>query len=100
VAILFLPKVEITTAEIILDKIKQQAIAQFSEEKWIAGLVREYVKLAKLNGDDNATAINRRPQIERAFREGSCTLSTAILLAAAVNCKFQLSCTETRIINL
>jgi hypothetical protein len=92
--------VELTTSSAILERIKSRAIAQFGEDKWIAGLVREYVKLAQANGDEKATTINRRPQIERAFKVGSCTLDTAIALAAAVGCRFQMTCTSIEVIDL
>lgn len=81
----------------ILERIKQRAIAKWSEEKWLANLVREYVKIAQAQGDDKATPINRRPQIERAFKVGSCTLDTAINLAAAVGCRFQMACTTVEV---
>lgn len=85
------------TAATILERIKQRSIARWGEEKWIAGLVREYVKVANANGDDKATTINRRPQIERAFKAGSCTLDTAITLAAAVGCRFQMACVSVEV---
>ena len=81
----------------ILNRIKQRAIAQWGEDKWVVNLVREYVKLATAQGDEKATVINRRPQIQRTFEVGSCTLDTAILLAAAVGCRFQMSCTTVEI---
>ncbi|GAB4379739.1 MAG: hypothetical protein Kow00121_34490 [Elainellaceae cyanobacterium] len=81
----------------ILERIKARAIAQWGQEKWIAGLVNEYVKIAQANGDDKATAVNRRPQLERAFKVGSCTLDTAIMLAAAVGCRFQMACIDVKI---
>jgi hypothetical protein len=85
------------TAAAILERIKQRSIARWGEEKWLANLVREYVKIAQAQGDDKATPINRRPQIERAFKVGSCTLDTAITLAAAVGCRFQMACTSIEI---
>jgi hypothetical protein len=92
--------VEISTAAAILERIKQRAIAKWGEEKWKANLVREYVKFAKLQDPQkhkDATSVNRRPQIERAFEVGSCTLDTAIILAAAVGCRFQMACTEVTV---
>lgn len=85
------------TASLILERIKTRAISKWGEEKWIVGLVRAYVEIANANGDDKATTINRRPQIERAFKAGSCTLDTAIALAAAVGCRFQMSCTTVEV---
>lgn len=87
----------LVTAATILERIKQRAIGRWGEEKWLANLVREYVKIAQSQGDDKATAINRRPQIERAFKVGSCTLDTAITLAAAVGCRFQMACTTVEV---
>lgn len=85
------------TGKDVLERIKQRAINRWGQEKWLANLVREYVKLAILQGDEKATPINRRPQIQRTFEVGSCTLDTAILLAAAVGCRFQMACTTIEI---
>lgn len=87
----------LTSGNVILERIKSRAIAQWGQEKWIANLVNEYVKIAQANGDDKATAVNRRPQLERAFKVGSCTLDTAIMLAAAVGCRFQMACIDVKI---
>lgn len=87
---------EITTCSAILERIQQRAQKKWGE-KWLPNLVREYVVIAREHGsekDKNATAINRRPQIERAFTAGSCTADTLIMLAAAVQCRFQLACYE------
>lgn len=81
----------------VLECIKIRAIDRWGEKKWLVELVREYVKITNAQGDEKATTINRRPQIERAFKVGSCTLDTAIVLAAAVGCKFQLHCTTIRV---
>lgn len=67
------------------------------EKKWLVKLVDEYGKIAQAQGDTKATAINRRSQIKRTFKVGSCTLDTAIALAAAVGCRFQLTCTTIEI---
>ncbi len=88
-----------TTARKILEAIQNRAQQRWGE-RWLLNLVQEYVKLAQANGDEKATTINRRPQIERAFKVGSCTLDTAILLAASVGCRFQLVCTEIQVIDL
>jgi len=82
-------KLEITSADII-ERIKQEAIARWGEEKWLPNLVRAYVEVAQANGDEKATTTTRRPQIERVFTVGSCTLDTAIKLAATLDCQFQL----------
>lgn len=83
--------------QVILSRIRQRAIDQWGEEKWLVNLVKEYVKLATAQGDEKATVTGRRPQIQRTFEVGSCTLDTAILLAAAVGCRFQLSCTTIEV---
>jgi len=72
----------------VLEAIKRRAIARWGEEKWLLNLVREYVRL---EGGD-VKPVQRRSQIVRAFETGSCTLETAMLLAAAVGCKFQMRC--------
>lgn len=89
--------VEIVNAGAILEAIQRRAIAQWGEDKWLVNLVREYVKIANTTGDTKATPVNRRPQIERAFKVGGCTLDTAIALAAAVGCRFQMACTQVEI---
>ncbi|MBD3887510.1 hypothetical protein IFO70_38845 [Phormidium tenue FACHB-886] len=66
-------------------------------KRWIAEFVKAYVKMAIANGDEKATMVNRRPQIEQALESGSCTLSTAIWLAATVGCRFQMSCTNVKV---
>lgn len=83
---------EIVSAGDILEAIQSRAAARWGG-KWLAELVKAYVKIAVVNGDEKATAVNRRPQLERAFEVGSCTLTTAIWLAAAVDCQVQLNCT-------
>ncbi|NJL20087.1 MAG: hypothetical protein HC895_03435 [Leptolyngbyaceae cyanobacterium SM1_3_5] len=74
----------------VLDAIKQRAIAKWGEEKWMLNLVREYVRLE----GEGAKPVQRRSQIARAFETGSCTLETAMLLANAIGCKFQLNCID------
>jgi hypothetical protein len=88
--------VETTKGTDILEAITRRASDRWGE-KWIAELVKAYVKVAIANGDEKATTINRRPQIERALKAGSCTLDTAIWLAAAVGCRFQMSCTSVEV---
>ena len=75
----------------ILDTIARRAAERWGK-RWIAELVKAYVKIAIANGDEKATTVNRRPQIERALESGNCTLKTLIWLAAAVGCRFQLHC--------
>jgi len=93
----YLSNQTLTTAATILGHIKQRAIVLWGEEKWLVNLVREYAKVAQAQGDQRATPNNRRAQIHRTFEVGSCTLDTAILLAAAVGCRFQMSCTTVEI---
>jgi hypothetical protein len=88
--------VEIAAGKDILDAIQRRAVERW-EKRWMAELVKTYVKIAIANGDETATPVNRRPQLERAFKSGTCTLDTAILLAAAVGCKFQLHCTKVEV---
>jgi hypothetical protein len=78
----------------ILERIKSRAIARWGEERWLLELVREYCKIID---DEAATVRNRKPQIQRAFEVGSCTLDTAIALAAAVGCQFQMACNTVEI---
>jgi len=88
--------VKTATGREILAVIQQRAIDRWGE-KWVAELVKAYVKIAIANGDEKATSVSRRPQIERAFETGSCTLEKAIWLAAAVDCRFRLVCTNVEI---
>jgi hypothetical protein len=83
----------VTTSRAILDKIQERAIAKWGDRKWLPELVKKYVEIAIENGDEAATAINRRPQVERAFKVGSCTADTLILIAAAVGGRFQIAFT-------
>jgi len=92
-------ELEITTCKAILERIKARAIAKFGE-KWLLNLVREYVSLSIVNGDEKATVINRRNQIERVFNVGSCNADTLIMLVAAVGCRFQMVCTIEEVENL
>jgi hypothetical protein len=87
-------ELELTTCKTILERIKARAIARFGE-KWMAGLVKEYVDLAILQGDEKATVVSRRSQLERVFERGSCNADKLIMLAAAVGCRFQMVCTQT-----
>lgn len=87
---------ETATGKDILDAIRRRAMERWGN-KWIAELVKAYVKIAIANGDENATVVNRRPQIERLFEAGICTLDKAIWLAAAVDCRFQLACTSIEV---
>ena len=90
---------DIATGKDILQAIQQQAEKKWGD-RWKANLVREYVEIVKARGfesDKNATPVNRRPQIDRAFDTGRCNIDTAIALATAVGCRFQMSCTEVKV---
>jgi len=82
-------KLEVTSTDII-EGLKQEAIARWGEKKWLPNLVRAYVEVAQANGDEKANTKNRRPQIERVFTAEGCTLDTAVKIAAALDCQFQL----------
>ena len=84
-------ELELTTCKAILERIRARAIDKFGE-KWMAGLTNSYVSLAKSQGDEKASAGNRRTQLERVFENGSCNADTLIMLAAAVGCRFQMVC--------
>lgn len=90
-------ELEITTCKAILEKIQARAVSRWGEKKWKVNLVKEYTRIAFENGDENATVVNRRNQIERAFEVGSCTTDTMIMLAASVGCRFQMVCTVEEI---
>lgn len=81
----------------VLEAIKTRAIARWGDDDWLLEIVREYVRLANAQGDDKATVNNRKSQTQRAFEVGSCRLDTAILLAQAVGCQFQMVCTEVQV---
>lgn len=83
---------ETTSCKAILERIKARAIDRWGE-KWIAKLVHSYVAIVQSQGDEKATAVNRRPHVERIFQTGSCNADTLIALASAVGCRFQLICT-------
>ena len=80
----------------VLDSIKARAIARWGDD-WLLEIVREYVRLANSKGDTKATVNNRKSQMQRAFEVGSCRLETAMLLAEAVGCRFQMVCTEVQV---
>ena len=92
--------VESKTSADILNAINARAISIWGESDWFPQIVKEYVRLEleQSNGDaKKATYANRRNQIERAFETGSCRLDTAMLLADAVGCRFQMICTEVKV---
>ena len=80
----------------VLEAIKTRAIARWGDD-WLLEIVREYVRLANAQGDTKATVNNRKSQTQRAFEVGSCRLDTAMLLAEAVGCQFQMVCTEVQV---
>jgi hypothetical protein len=79
-----------------LESIKARAIARWGDD-WLLEIVREYVRLANSKGDTKAAVNNRKSQMQRAFEVGSCRLETAMLLAEAVGCRFQMVCTEVQV---
>ena len=79
-----------------MESIKARAIARWGDD-WLLEIVREYVRLANSKGDTKATVNNRKSQMQRAFEVGSCRLETAMLLAEAVGCRFQMVCTEVQV---
>ena len=84
----------------ILNAIKARAISIWGESNWFPQIVKEYVRLEIEQNDGDAkkaTYANRRNQIERAFETGGCRLDTAMLLADAVGCRFQMICTEVQV---
>lgn len=88
--------VETGSPSAVLEAIKARAIARWGDD-WLLEIVREYVRLANAQGDTKATVNNRKSQMQRAFEVGSCRLDTAMLLAEAVGCQFQLVCTEVQV---
>lgn len=71
----------------ILNRIQSRS-EQLWGEKWIANLTRAYVEIAKRDwSDETATTVNRRPQIERAFKNGGCNADTLLILLEAVGGK-------------
>jgi hypothetical protein len=83
----------------VLNAIQARAIQLWGAENWLKEVVKAYVALEQQQGADakKATYVNRRNQIERAFETGSCRLDTAMLLAEAVGCQFQMVCTEVQV---
>ena len=79
-----------------MESIKARAIARWGDD-WLLEIVREYVRLANSKGDTKATVNNRKSQMQRACEVGSCRLETAMLLAEAVGCRFQMVCTEVQV---
>lgn len=88
--------VEPKSPSAVLEAIKTRAIARWGDD-WLLEIVREYVRLANAQGDTKATVNNRKSQTQRAFEVGSCRLDTAMLLAEAVGCRFQMVCTEVQV---
>jgi len=82
----------------VLNTIKDRAISLWGEENWLREIVKEYVRLEKeQDPTTSATTNSRRSQILRAFETGGCRLETAMLLAEAVGCQFQMVCTEVQV---
>jgi hypothetical protein len=77
IRLIWVNSVEMTNGNGILEAITCRANDCWGE-RWIAEIVKAYVKVAIANGDEKATPVNRRPQTKRALKAGSCTLDTAI----------------------
>jgi hypothetical protein len=92
-----LSAVESKSPSTVLEVIKARAIARWGDD-WLLEIVREYVRLANSQGDAKATVNSRKSQLQRAFEVGSCRLETAMLLAEAIGCQFQLVCTEVQVV--
>jgi hypothetical protein len=88
---------ESITSKAVLEAIQRRAIERWGQKGWRDKLAHEYVRIAQKMGDSDATYNGRRRQVRRVFEVYSCTLETAITLAAAVGCRFQLACTEITI---
>jgi hypothetical protein len=80
------------TAAKILNSIKARAIAKWGEDRWLANITREYVKITQ-----DGSVSTRKAQIKRAFVNGGCNLSTAIALAKTVGCNMQLAYIQVEI---
>lgn len=87
----------ITSTRAILEAIQQRAIEKWGEKGWVEKLAQEYVKIAQQMGDTEATYSGRRRHIRRVFETWGCNLETAIALAAAVDCRFQMACTNIEV---
>lgn len=82
---------EVSDSSDVLKTIRDVAQERWGD-KWLPEIVKAYVTIAQSKGDEKATPVSRRPQLERAFERGSCNLDTALMLAASVECNFQLTC--------
>jgi hypothetical protein len=89
--------VDIPTSKTVLEAIERRAVGKWGEKKWRAELARETVKVLQSQGDADATYETRRSQLYRVFETYSCTLDTAIALAAAVGCRFQMACVQIEV---
>lgn len=85
-------RMAIPTCKDYLDIIERRAIDIWSEKYWRAEIARKYAEVARENGDSDATYETRRRQIYRVFDEGKCTPETLFMLAACVDCEFQMAC--------
>ena len=92
--------IEPTSSAAVLNAIKARAIKVWGEDNWNKEIIKAYIELEQQQGVDakKASYVNRRTQILRAFETGSCRLDTAMLLAQAVGCQFQLVCTEVQVL--
>ncbi|MBD1876950.1 hypothetical protein H6F75_26040 [Nodosilinea sp. FACHB-131] len=90
---------ESNSSAAVLNAIKARAIQTWGEESWSKEIIKAYVELEQRQGieAEKASYVNRRTQILRAFETGSCRLDTALLLAKAVGCQFQMVCAEVQV---
>jgi DNA-binding phage protein len=59
-------------------------------DRWMAETVRAYCEVAQRHGDQTATVTRRRPSLERAFKNGSCTVDTLLNLFDAVGLQMRI----------
>lgn len=78
------------TAETALEKVKQAAISEWGEERWLVELTRRYNELYNEDGDTTQAFKNRRSQIGRIFDKGSCTADWLFRLAHTAGCKISI----------
>jgi hypothetical protein len=78
----------------LIEMIQERAMYRWNKRRWLAEITKAYCQIYQAK-DASATPQNRRRQIQRVFEVQSCTLETAIALAACVGCKVQLQCFES-----
>jgi hypothetical protein len=76
-----------------LNEIKRRS-EEIWGDKWQPQLIKRYVELLQQSGDTEATYERKRTQMYKVFQQQACTLENLILLAEAVGCSFEMSCTK------